>query len=339
MATPSLLHRRLTNFVTWIRPDPEKLEDARAQRDEVRDRIKGRADADGLVVRSTPNSGSFAKGTGLRRHMLGHAEHEGQDIDCSFVVSPKHEDGDVLTELLSLFDSYAKESYPDTPRERKKSCVRLSFVASKREFDLVPLLAIVGRDEEQILLRVDGERRLTSVQRHIDFIRSRTKKSGDLRGPVAFNDGVRLVKWWREYQVTQSKLLDEVPTFLLDLLCAKAFDEVGIKDLYPDTLVTWFDKIQSYASSRADISFRDFATPRPEKIDAKWKVIDPVNGENSAVPKFWGGIQIDEFRDWARVSRDNLQQAIACDMRGRDADALGLLGDVFGPAFKNHSEA
>lgn len=335
---PSLLHRRLTTFVTWIRPDPDKVEDARAQRDEVRDRIRGQAEADGLVVRSTPNSGSFAKATGLRRHMLGDAEHEGQDIDCSFVVSPKNEDGDVLTELLSLFEGYAKQSYPNTPRVRKKSCVRLSFIASKREFDLVPLVAIEGRDDEQMLLRAGGERRRTSIQKHVEFIRTRTKKSKESNGPVAFNDALRLAKWWREYQVTQSKFVEEVPTFLLELLCAKAFDEASVKATYPDTLVTWFDRIQSYASGRVDVAFQDFSSPRPQAIDAKWKVIDPVNGENNAVPKAWGGIQIDELRDWARLGRDNLQQAIAFDLRGRDSEALALMGDVFGPAFKNHSE-
>lgn len=333
------LNGRFCNFVTWIRPDPEKLDDTRKQRDEVRDRIKGKAEEDGLTVRSTPGSGSFATATGLRRHMLGGAEHEGQDIDTPFVVSPKDEDGDVLTELLNRFDGYAAASYPDTPREKTKSSVRLDFVASKRRFDLVPMLAVAGKDDEQILLRANGERRRTSVQKHCEFIRSRTGKSQEIKGSVAFNDGVRIVKWWREYRVTQSKFIDDVPTFLVNLLCAKAFDEIGIRATYPETLVTWFDKIQSYAANRTDVTFRDFARPHPERIGAKWKVIDPVNGENNVVPSAWGGIQIDELRDWARFARDKIQQAIAYDIRGRDSDAVALMVDVFGPSFKNHSES
>lgn len=335
---PISLHTRTAHFVTWIRPDPDAVEAARAQRDEVRSRIKGQAEADGLVVRSTPNGGSLAKATGLRRHMLGVAEHEGQDVDCHFVLSRKDEDGDVLTDLLSRFDRYARLSYPETPREPTKSSIKLKFVATKRSLDLVPTLAVDGSDEEQVLLRVGGERRRTSIQRHIEFIRSRTRQSQDLRGPVAFNDGVRLVKWWREYRVTQSKFLDEVPTFLLDLLCAKAFDEVAVRPTYPETLATWLDKIQSYASNRATVTFRDFAAARPEKMDAVWKVIDPVNGENNAVPKAWGGIQIDELRDWARASRDKVQQAIAYDLRGRDAEAVEVMTDVLGPSFRNHCE-
>jgi len=331
------LHTRFCNFITWIRPDASERQGAVEQRDEVRARIKAKAEADGLTVRSTPGSRSFATATGLRRHMLGGAEHEGQDIDCPFVVDPEDEDGDVLDELLGRFESYAAQSYPNTPRERTKSSVRLLFVASKRQFDLVPMLAVEGTDEEQILLRAGGERRRTSVQQHVEFIKKRTRKSQEVVGAVAFNDGLRLVKWWREYQATQSKFLDEVPTFLVNLLCAKAFDQVGIRATYPETLVGWFDKIQSFAANRNPVTFSDFAQAHPERTNGVWKVIDPVNGENNAVPPTWGGIQIDELRDWARLARDKIQQAIAYDMLGRDKDALALVGEVFGASFENHS--
>ena len=332
------LHARTANFVSWIRPDQDAAEAARAQRDEVRNRIKGKAEADGLIVRSMPNSGSFAKATGLRRHMLGDAEHEGQDIDCPFVLSRKDEDGGVLMRLLGRFDAYAAGSYPDTPRSLTKSSVRLAFVAAKRRFDLVPMLAVDGTDEEQILLRADLERRRTSIQRHVDFVKTRTAKSQALRGPVAFNDGVRLIKWWREYQVTKSKVLTEIPSFVLELLCAKAFDQVSVQATYPATLQTWFDKIHSFAHGRTDVTFTDFGTPRPERAAGAWKVIDPVNGENSVVPGAWSRIQIDEFRDWAGTARDKIQQAIAYDMRGRETEAVAAMAEVFGPSFKNHSE-
>jgi hypothetical protein len=332
------LHTRFVNFTRWIRPDPDKVEEVRKQRDDVKARIKAKAEADGLIVRSMPGSGSYAKATGLRRHMLGDAEHEGQDVDCPFVVAGKDKDGDPLTELLSRFEGYAKACYPDTPLERTKSSVKLVFVASKVSYDLVPMLAVEGADNEQILLRSGGERRRTSLQKHVDFVRSRSKRSDELRGPVAFNDGVRLFKWWREYQVTQSKIMSEIPSFLVELLCAKAFDDESVQGKYPETLVTWFDRIYSYVAKRGDVTFRDFGTPKPELISALWRVIDPVNTENNAVPAAWGGIQVDEIRDWAARARDKLQQAIAFEMRGRDADAVALVADIFGNSFKNHSE-
>lgn len=333
------LHTRAANFVRWIRPDPDKVEDTRKQRDDVKERIKKKAVDDGLTVRSMPHSGSFAKATGLRRHMLGNAEHEGQDVDCPFVLSKKDEDGDPLTTLLPRFEKYAKACYPDTEIERSKSSVKLKFAATKLNFDLVPMLAVDGNDEEQILLRAGGERRRTSIQKHVDFVKVRTKKSQDLRGPVAFNDGERLIKWWREYQSTQSKILGDVPSFLVELLCAKAFDEYSVKAKYPETLAVWFDAIYLYASKRTVVSFTDFGVPDASKIDAKWKVIDPVNTVNNAVPTSWGNIQIDELRDLAARARDKVQQAIAFEMRGRDSDAVALMTEVFGPSFKNHSES
>ncbi len=335
---PISLHTRFVNFTCWIRPDPDKIEEIRKQRDDVKARIKAKAEADGVIVRSMPVSGSFAKATGLRRHMLGDAEHEGQDVDCPFVVAGKDKDGDPLTELLSKFEGYAKACYPDTEVERTKSSVKLEFATSKVSYDLVPMLAVAGSDDEQILLRSGGERRRTSIQKHVDFVRSRTKRSEELQGPVAFNDGVRLIKWWREYQLTQHKIITEIPSFLVELLCAKAFDEASVQAKYPETLVTCFDQIFSYAAKRSDVMFRDFGTPKAERITAPWRVIDPVNTENNAVPAAWGGIQIDELRDWAARARDKLQQAIAFEIRGRDTDAVALVAEIFGNSFKNHSE-
>src|ERR1043165_2510459 len=128
---PISLHSRFVNFTCWIRPDPDKLDEIRKQRDDVKARIKAKAEADGVIVRSMPVSGSFAKATGLRRHMLRGAEHEGEDAAFPFVVAGKDKDGDPLTEVLSKFEGYAKACYSDTPVERTKSSVRLEFASSK----------------------------------------------------------------------------------------------------------------------------------------------------------------------------------------------------------------
>ena len=331
------LHSRTNNFVRWIRPDPEMVDETRRQRDDVKERIKKKAQEDGLTVRSMPHSGSFAKSNGLRRHMLGEAEHEGQDIDCPFVLSQKDQDGDPLTVLLPRFERYAKACYPDTEFERSRSSVKLKFAATKLNFDLVPMLAVAGKDDEQVLLRAGGDKRRTSIQKHVEFVKARTRTSQDLQGPVVFNDAMRLVKWWREYQLSQSKLITDVPSFLLELLCAKAYDEASVKAKYPETLAVWFDRISNYAAKRTELSFLDFGAQGPAKFDAKWKVIDPVNTQNNAVPASWGGIQVDEFRDWAARARDTVQQAIAFEMRGRDSEAVELMSQVFGSSFKNHS--
>lgn len=332
------LQTRLLNFIAWIRPDPEKARDIRKQRDFMKARIRAQAEADGLIIRTMPAAGSFATGTSIRRHMLGGVEQEGQDIDCPFVIANQGKDGDPLAELLSRFERYARACYPDTLIERTNRSVRLKFESAKVHFDLVPMLAVKGSEDEQILLRASGEHRLTSIEKHVHFVRERMYRSQDLRGPVLFNEAVRLVKWWRENQLTSSTVIGEVPSFLVDLLCAKAFDEASVWAGYAETLVTWFDRIYAYAAQRRDVAFDDYDTPEPGRITAPWRVIDPANTENNAVPSSWESTQIDELRDWAARTRDNLRQAIAFELRGRDTDAMVLVSDIFGDSFRHHSE-
>src|SRR5258707_15725638 len=87
-------HRRLAAFVDWIKPEPETREAIRKQAADIRRIISGQATADGLFIMATPEAGSFAKHTGLRRHMRGNSEIEGQDVDLPSVVKPIAKDGD-----------------------------------------------------------------------------------------------------------------------------------------------------------------------------------------------------------------------------------------------------
>jgi Second Messenger Oligonucleotide or Dinucleotide Synthetase domain len=139
-------HRRLAAFVDWIKPESDTRDAIREQAADIRRIIAGQAAADGLVVTATPEAGSFAKHTGLRRHMRGHSEIEGQDIDLPFVIKPRDKDGDRIGELLRRFDRYADNSYPKTPREVTASSVELRFVASRLNYDLVPMLASANPD-------------------------------------------------------------------------------------------------------------------------------------------------------------------------------------------------
>jgi tRNA nucleotidyltransferase (CCA-adding enzyme) len=160
--TKTVLQSRMECFTKWIAPDPDKKKEIFAKADEIRQYIKQTAIDDGLVVKSMPIAGSSAKGNGLRRHYRGHSEVDGWDIDIPIVV--KKDDGtDLLGSLLDKFEEYARKSYPTTKIEKTKSSVKLHF-SKKGSFDLVPMLA-TDKAEEQILVRRDGERISTSVQK------------------------------------------------------------------------------------------------------------------------------------------------------------------------------
>lgn len=338
LGNKSVSHRWLLNFVDWIKPQAATEEIIVSQADEVRKRINGKATADGLVVRSMPGSGSFAKKTGLRRHMRGNHEVEGQDVDLTFVISPQTSQGEDINSLLDRFERYANESYPNTRRNPTKSSICLDFKSTNLSYDLVPMLAVEGDDNAQVLLRRDGERRSTSVQKHIDFIRTRTAKSNAQSGRVKFNEGVRLVKWWREMRQAQSHVLEDVPSMVIDMLCAKAFDEYGVDETYTETLSRWFGRMAHLVRRRKNIDFSDFTARTSHVGDDLWSVLDPVNPENNVVPPSWKNLELDELAEWFEDARDGMARVIAADTAGDEGEARQELVTLFGNAVKDHGD-
>lgn len=326
----SIHHRRLSAFVEWIATDPEKEDAIRTQASNIRAHIKAKANDDNLVVRSTPNSGSFAKRTGLRRHMQGNAEIEGQDVDLPFVISPVTKEDEQLDALLPRFERYAKNAYPNNFDGMTKSSVKLRFTNTKLCYDLVPMLA-TGENSRQILLRGDGERRETSVQSHISFISTRTRLSNVQAGRVKFNECIRLAKWWRHFLYDA----DEVPTIIIDLLCAKAFDHLGVETTYAETLVRWFGWLAHKVRSRDAIYFDDFQTWNTAPKADIWAVIDPVNQENNIAEK-WRGYQVDALASHLAEAADRLNDAISYDLEGEKSRSLSALEAVFGSPIRSH---
>ncbi|QSQ23212.1 hypothetical protein JY651_50445 [Pyxidicoccus parkwayensis] len=336
LSTRSRLHSRMSNFVDWIRAG-DKDDIIIKQSKEIRERICGQAEADGLTVRSTPNSGSFAKKTGLRRHLQGDSYVEGQDIDLPFVVSPRDEDGAQIDELLRRFARYAQTSYPNTSRTPTRSSIQLDFVGTKLRYDLVPMLAVPGDNFAQVLLRSNGEKRRTSVQKHIEFVTARTGKSNLLAGRVLFNECVRLIKWWREFRVDGARVLKDVPSILLDLLCAHAYDRLEVEETYAGTLSRWFSLLAGTVRKRERVAFSDFSRLPAASGNAVWTVLDPVNPENNIVSQ-WDKFQVDELAEWLEEGCDSINRAIAADLRGDDVASLESLVELFGSPFKHHCE-
>jgi hypothetical protein len=327
------LHRRLSTFVEWIATEDTREETIRDQADEIRSRIKAKANDDKLVIRSTPWSGSFKKRTGLRRHLQGKHPIEGQDVDLAFVVSPKTDDDRKLTSLIDRFYAYAHASYPNTSKVTTKSSVKLQFTGTKLSYDLVPMLA--GEDDEsQIIIRADGEHRHTSVQKHVAFVTTRTKASNDLAGRVKFNECVRLFKWWREV-VTEGEV-DRLPSMMVDLLCASAFDRLGVQRTYPDTLLQWFGYLASAVERRAPTYFSDYTQWHSPPKHPPWQVVDPVNGTNNVAGKFTD-LEVTTLAGWFSDARDALALAISQDLDEDQNGAISSLVPVFGNPILHHS--
>lgn len=341
LTVQSRSHRRLAAFIDWIKPEPDTREAIHKQSSDIRRIISGQATANGLFIMATPEAGSFAKYTGLRRHMRGDSEIEGQDVDLPFVVKPTAKDGDKIDELLRRFEKYAIASYPNTPRRLTASSVELRFVASKLNYDLVPMLASAYADH-QIILKKDGGRRLTSVAKHTEFVRRRTRQSDELTGRVKFNECVRLLKWWRYVRFGATSPIEEVRTTLIELLCASAYDRLAVAPTYTETLFNWFGWLATVTARRMRISFNDYPSIEAFREDAvgnrHWQVLDPVNTNNNVVHAQWGNIELDEFASWFAAGRDAFSRLIAHESAGNDGTVDGILAELFGNPILTHGE-
>ncbi len=336
LSTKTVLHKRISNFVDWIKPDPSKREEIKERSKSVRKNIKNKAEEKDLVIRSTPYGGSFSSRCGLKRHFRGDAEVEGLDVDLCFVVDDKDNDSINLDYLLDAFYTIVDECYPKTTKEKTKSSIKLMF-DDHVNFDIVPLL-IGKNNDEQILIRANGERIKTAVKKHTEFVRSRTKSSSAEVGRVHFNECLRLMKWWRDNHSSSSYTLsgDNSPSsFLMNLLAAHAYDKLSVKMTYAETLAEWFSYLAHVVRNKEAVLFNDYSKPVADKY--KWSVIDPVNPENNIVGK-WDDMKRNELADWLENSSNNWNRIIHFQEDNEDKKCLDQLVEIFGKSFKNHCD-
>jgi hypothetical protein len=242
---------------------------------------------------------------------------------------------------LKRFDGYAEKSYPTTEREVTASSVELRFTASKLNYDLVPMLR-AENPEYQRILKKDGSTRLTSVGKHTQFVKNRSAKSALIPGPVAFNECIRLVKWWRETRLDDVGSIREVRTTLIDLLCACAFDARGVKSTYTETLGEWFGYLANVVTRRQTVEFKDYPSIEPLNESTQrnrlWSVLDPVNANNNVVHSDWSNIQLSEFAEWFSSARDIFGRLISNEYQGRDSAVDEALVELFGNPVITHGE-
>lgn len=337
-STHSVIHQRFKNFVKWIAPDQEKRAKIISQSDEILEKISQKAVDDDLIIISKTRSGSFPKESGLRRFLMGSSAVEGQDVDLAFILDENDKNGNKQGCLVGKFKKYAKECYPDNEVGETKSSATIKFPGSKLQYDLVPLFKVKGK-ELQILKRTDLSERKTSVKKHTEFSLKRKDESDSVQGVVKFNECVRLIKWWKYEQQDKSNVFgneegdEKIPSFLLDLLCAFAYDSTSVDKTYSGTLAKWFGFLANVVRNRKDVKFNNEAFSNV----GLWNVIDPVDSDNNVV-KNWSNIKLNELARWLEDSRDEMNRAIRFDEQGEDKSSLDCLVKIFGNSFKNHCE-
>lgn len=328
----NLLQAWMSRFVDWLRPDPKTAEDIRRQAHEIRERIKKTAGADGLIVQSTPSTGSFAKNTGLRRHITGGSAVEGMDVDVPFVLLPRGRNGEdlsMLTTLLPRFQSYASQEFGPEKVSVGQHAVRITFKKARRAFDLVPMIATESK-ERQLIFRNDGVRVETSVETHVKFVTSRTAKSS---GRCKFHECVRLLKWSCRYAPDENL---KASSFVLELLCAHAFDTLqDSQDSYATTLAAWLAKLASVVTDRKPV-LSGHSLSYADRVLHGWEVLDPCNPRNNVVAG-WNLDRINVLAKHLRRMNEAAQMLVTSTRLGQENEARRWCKELFGPAFKTQA--
>jgi hypothetical protein len=216
------------------------------------------------------HAGSVAKGTALRTV---------NDLDVAVYVkagdAPKA-DGKLipwLAERLAEANPNMKpeQFYPQT------HCVTIHFQGTDLNVDVVPVLYEGDKEDRGWLARKHtGERVLTSIPLHLQFMSDRKKRYGD-----DYKQFIRIVKWWKEEKELRFK------SFMIELLWARlAATGVSLAD-YPTALENFFAYIvKSGLKDRIFFTEHYSARKLPTNNTGVIEIFDPVNPDNNIAKNY-----------------------------------------------------
>ncbi len=322
MPNPIITHTDIAEFSESHVNLPSDLATLyREQVNRLRKRLeKHIAENPGFAVVKMLHAGSVAKGTALRSI---------NDLDVAIYVSkeatPTREEDLVPWIGQRLREAYSKLS-PDQIDDTQPHCVTIHFEKPDLDIDVVPVLYEgEANDIGYLVSRHTGERILTSIPLHLDFIR---KRKGVC--PVDYAQIVRLLKWW----AVQQKELDpefKCKSFLLELITAHLLDGGEELSDYPGALDHVFTyMVRSGLEER--IAFTDYypKSKLPGPTGNAIEIFDPVNPENNITDKY-------ETEDRERLvfaaekAADAISEARYSTTKSR---AVERWQEVLGPSFR-----
>jgi hypothetical protein len=298
----------------------QRVRDYRAQGNRMRERLEKHiaAHPDYALVKML-NAGSVAKGTALAT--IG-------DMDLAVYIkraaAPEGTDA-LVTWLLARL----KEAYPTLDDDQfipRDHCVQLHFRSSGLvDVDVVPVLYDGEPDNVGCLIvNGTGARVVTSVSRHLDFIRARKGSS-----PSDFAQVVRLLKWWTG-EIKERDPNFRFKSFMVELICAHLYDTgIDFSD-YVDATEAFFTYIvQTGLQER--ITFTDYYSGKelPSSTGAEIEIIDPVNPENNVAASYTRAHR-EKIVAAAMEAHEALADAAYATTKGR---AVEDWRDILGPTF------
>ena len=269
---PSVTKTEIARFAQErINLPRQNAQEHRDQVNRLRKRLQNRIDEDpNYALVKMLHAGSVAKGTALRTV---------NDLDVAVYVKKDAAPSDDA-QLVPWLADRLFEANPNMERgqfEENPHCVTVNFRGSGLDVDVVPVLYEGEADDRGYLVnKFTGDRMLTSISLHLQFIRDRKKAHGR-----AFAELVRLTKWWKR-QVAARDADFRFKSFLAELLWAHLADRgLNLAD-YATALETFFEYIVKTEFDDV-VGFSDFvpSSQIPIRGPAPVEVIDPVNPDNN----------------------------------------------------------
>ncbi|CAG7653161.1 hypothetical protein PAESOLCIP111_06714 [Paenibacillus solanacearum] len=306
----------LQNFADgYVNLKKEKVKKYREQVNRLRDNLEEyikESTEYGLV--KMLHSGSVAKGTALSTI---------NDMDVAVYVKSNEVEGSDEKEILeyirsALFQVYKRHGMTEDQFTIGTHCVKVQFKGSGLDVDVVPVIYEGDEDDRGYLIsNGTGERLLTSISLHKQFIRDRKAAYGN------YAQMVRIIKWWRLKREFKMK------SFLIELVWAHIADTEGINTDIFAALKQFFKYIVD-TELLEPIIFTDNYKKSEVTISAGVpNVLDPVNSANNVASSL----------DFAKRTRivDEADEALAYLINAGQAStkekATQCLKEIFGSSF------
>lgn len=263
------------------------------------------------------HAGSVAKGTALGSL---------NDMDVAVYVERDEAEEQELVPWMTkrLREVYGKTIDPEAVQPGT-NCATITF-ASGFSVDVVPVLYEGDEDDKGYLVAKDtGERLLTSVPLHLEFIRKRKREH-----PTDFAQLVRYLKWWIRVQKRADSGF-KFKSFMAELIVAHLADAGARLTDHIEALSGVFEYIvDSRLGER--ISFNDYSSgdQLPPLSGLPIEVLDPVNPGNNVACRY-SNRDRDLIVDQAEEALDAITEAGYATTK---AQAVACWQVVLGTTFK-----
>jgi hypothetical protein len=292
--------------------------DLRAQANRLRDRLETYlADHPDFALRKMMLSGSLAKGTALKSI---------SDIDVGCYVSSDSAP-DKISDLIDWLAKKLETAFPNFKPEqikRKTYSVGVNFITTGNEVDIVPILYAGDPQWRGDLVSQDtGEKLMTSVPMHLEFIRKR-KSANDRH----FAQVVRFMKFWSQLRKKQDENF-RFKSFMIELIVAYLADRGLALNDYPSAMGKVFAFIANDDFETA-IAFADYYNPATcAATSAPVRIWDPVNNKNN-VSALYTQRNKEKIVEAALDAGDAIDSALRAISKG---ETVRYWQKIFGPTF------